>query len=129
MVGLRAVVFAPVLVAAVRRDVDALPAAFVSAAATGSAVETTCKRDIKRDLRRAAALGWMIPFWAALSSARTAARTTSATSSPPALTDVLAFLKKVRTDDRAAWLRAVRRSAWRIAFCAELVLATLCSSS
>jgi hypothetical protein len=102
----------------------AFAAGFLSAAAGFSVTDSECNRDISRDLRRAAALRWMMPFCAALSSARTASRTCSATSSLVLPTAALAFLKCVRTADRAAWLRAVRRSAWRIAFCADLVLAT-----
>lgn len=80
----------------------------------------------RRDLRRAALLGWIIPLPATRSSTLIATATASVAAawSPLAMV-VSAFLTKVRADDTYGRLWTRRRSATRIRFSADLLLATI----
>jgi hypothetical protein len=78
---------------------------------------------MSRDLRRAALFLWMMPFLAALSRALTASRTAPAARSSLAAKAETAFFTNVPTAERMGRFRAARRSAWRCAFCADLVFA------
>lgn len=81
---------------------------------------------ISRDLRLAALFLWTIPFPATRSSMLIASPTAvAATSWSPARIAISAFLTNVRAADRYGRFRCRRRSATRIRFFADLLLANL----
>ena len=94
-----------------------------------AAADNALSRAIKRDLRRAALFLWMIPFPATRSSTAIASRTVSAAIvwSPSSIVN-RAFFTYVFAAERYGWLRARLRSATRIRFSADLLLANVTQS-
>ncbi len=81
---------------------------------------------INRDFRRAALFLWMMPLPATRSNMLMASPTAvAATGWSPALMANSAFFTKVRAADRYGRFLARRRSATRMRFLADLLLATL----
>lgn len=94
-----------------------------------AAADKALRRAIKRDLRRAALFLWIIPFPATRSSTAIASRTDSAAIvwSPSSIVKRARFTY-VFAAERYGWLRARRRSATRIRFSADLLLANVTQS-